>query len=82
MNLKKINDEYHITVSKDGDGYLAVVDSLEDDLYAYDYTEKKAIKGLYSVIEMLMDIHLEALEKERRVKAALLKNYKDILYAV
>ncbi len=82
MNVKTSSGGYSISVKKDGDGFLAVVDGLEDDLYAHDNTEEKAVKGLYAVIEMLMDIHLEALEKERKAKASLLKNYRDIIHAV
>ncbi|MDP2091252.1 MAG: hypothetical protein Q8K30_06680 [Candidatus Gracilibacteria bacterium] len=60
-----------IIVEKDGEGYIARVKG-RDDLYAFDYTPEKAKLELYYVIEMMMDIHLEELEKERKIKSEIL----------
>ena len=70
--------ENKIIVEKDGEWYLARV-KWRDDLYAFDYTPEKAKIELYYVIDMIMDIHLEELEKERKIKSEILsllpKNY-------
>lgn len=58
------------TIDKDGEGYLAKVIG-RDDVYAYGLTEEEAKKELLSVVEMLMDIHLERVEKERSLKKLL-----------
>lgn len=61
----------NIIVKKDGDWYIARV-KWRDDLYAFEYTEEKAKIELYYVIDMMMDIHLEELEKERQIKSEIL----------
>lgn len=67
-----------IIIEKDWDWFLARVD-WRPDLYAFDYTSEKAKIELYYVIDMMMDIHLEELEKERKIKSEVLsllpKNY-------
>lgn len=60
-----------IIVEKDGDWYIARV-IWRDDLYAFDYTPEKAKIELYNVIDMMMDLHLEELEKERKIKSEIL----------
>jgi predicted RNase H-like HicB family nuclease len=60
-----------IAIKKDGDGYLAVVVGKEQYLYAFWYTEQEAESELYNVVDMTMDIHLEQLEGERKLKSFL-----------
>jgi len=65
-------------IKKDGVGFLAEVKGMKN-LFAYGETKEEAKKELFSVIEMMMDYHLEQLEVERKLKNQLLK---EISYAV
>ena len=47
-----------ISIKKDGGGYLAEVIG-NDQLFAYGSTESQAKTELLSVVEMMMDYHLE-----------------------
>lgn len=55
------------TIEKDWDGYLAKV-IWRDDIYAFWYSQKEAKTELLNVIEMIMDLHLEQIENERKLK--------------
>lgn len=68
-----------IRIQKDGNGFTASVEGF-DNLFAHGATSEEARQELLYVIEMMMDIHIEELEKERKIKEKLLKN--DIAYAV
>ena len=59
-----------IEVKKDGDGFLARVRE-QDNLFAFAYTKDEAISELKSVVEMIMDFHLEQINIERLVKQQL-----------
>lgn len=63
-----------ILVTRDGEWYLASVEWI-DNLYAYGDTPELAKKELLGVVEMMMDYHLEMVEKERRVKNEILNSY-------
>lgn len=58
------------TIEKDWEWFLAKVD-WRDDIYAFWYTQLEAKKELLNVIEMIMDIHLEQIENERKLKKQL-----------
>ena len=47
-----------IVIKKDGSGFLAEVEGMEN-IYAYGKTKEEAMDELYNVIEMMMDYHLE-----------------------
>jgi hypothetical protein len=68
QHMNKQQNTY--TIEKDGEGYLAKI-IWRDDIYAYGFTEEEAKKELLNVVEMLMDIHLEQVEKERNFKKIL-----------
>ncbi|MDD3793725.1 MAG: hypothetical protein PHI37_02850 [Candidatus Gracilibacteria bacterium] len=57
----------NIIISKDGDGYLAEIEGV-DNVYAYGSTKEEAKKELLGVLEMIMDYHLEKIEKSRKLK--------------
>jgi len=63
---------WEIVVKKDWDWFLAEVVWYEN-LYAYWDTEFLAKKELLWVVEMMMDYHLEQVDKERRIKNNILK---------
>lgn len=69
----------NICITKDGNGFTAYVEGVQN-LFAHGSTEQEAKQELVYVIEMMMDIHIEALGKEREAKEKLLKN--EIAYAV
>ncbi|MBL0702137.1 MAG: hypothetical protein JJV91_01515 [Desulfosarcina sp.] len=54
-------------IEKDGDGYLAKVEG-HQNLFAFAYSEKKAVIELKNVVEMIMDYHLEQANDERIIK--------------
>ena len=63
----------HYFVEKDGDWFLAKVIG-RDDIYAFWYSEFEAKTELLKVIEMVMDIHLEQVESERKLKKEIFKS--------
>lgn len=63
-----------IEINKDGEGYLAKVQG-HDNLFAFAYSEKDAIKELINVVDMMMDFHLEQINIERLVRNELTKKY-------
>ena len=63
MNLKKykkltLNKIMKIIIKKDGEGYLAKIKD-HQNLFAFAYSKKEAIRELNNVVEMIMDYHLE-----------------------
>ncbi len=62
-----------ITIQKDGAGYLARVTE-RDDIYAFGFTEEEARAELLNVIEMLIDVHSEQIDVEKKVREELRKN--------
>jgi predicted RNase H-like HicB family nuclease len=56
-----------IEISKDGDWYLAEIKWIKN-IYAYWNTKEEAMKELLWVLEMMMDYHLELVEKNRKLK--------------
>ena len=56
-----------IKIRKDWDGFLAEVE-WQDNIFAYWETEEEAKKELLWVVEMMMDYHLELVEKERKIR--------------
>lgn len=62
-----------IVIRKDWEGYLAEVKWLKN-IFAFWYSEDEAKSELLNVVEMMMDFHLELLEKERKLKHQLLWN--------
>lgn len=56
-----------IIIKKDWDGYLAEIE-WSDNIYAYGKTKEEAKKELLWVLEMMMDYHLEIVEKSRKLK--------------
>jgi len=57
----------NVVIEKDGDGYLARVEG-HQNLFAFAYTEKKAVIELKNVVEMVMDYHLEQANDERIIR--------------
>lgn len=57
----------NIIISKDWDWYLAEIKWV-DNIYAYWDTKEEAKKELLWVLEMIMDYHLEIIEKSRKLK--------------
>ena len=57
-----------IVVTADGKGFLAKVKDKFIDTYAWGGTEAEAISELGKVVEALMDLRLEEIEKVRRAK--------------
>ena len=47
-----------IIIKKDGEGYLAKIKD-HQNLFAFAYSKKEAIRELNNVVEMIMDYHLE-----------------------
>lgn len=62
-------------VEKDWDWFLAKV-IWRDDIYAFAYSEKEAKKELLNVIEMVLDIHLDQIEIERKLRKEIFSNLK------
>ena len=62
-----------VTISKDWDWFLAKVE-WTDNIFAFWYTEEEARLELINIVEMMMDYHLELVEKNRILKNQLLKN--------
>ena len=63
-----------ITIEKDWEWYLAKVEG-RDDIYAFWYTEEEAKTELLGVADMIMDFHLEQVEKDRKVKNTIISNF-------
>jgi len=63
----------NVVLEKDGDGYLARVES-HQNLFAFAYTEKDAVIELKNVVEMVMDYHLEQANDERIIRNELTTN--------
>lgn len=62
-------------VEKDWEWFLAKV-IWRDDIYAFGYSEQEAKKELLNVIEMVLDIHLDQIEIERKLKKEIFSNLK------
>jgi len=60
-----------IFLKEDGDGFLARVRGAQN-LFAFGRSKKEALDELSNVIDMMMDFHLEQVDRERRAKNALL----------
>ncbi len=56
-----------IIISKDWNWYLAEIKWVKN-IYAYWNTKEEAMKELLWVLEMMMDYHLELVEKNRKLK--------------
>jgi hypothetical protein len=56
-----------IVISKDWDWFLAEIKWVKN-IYAYWKTKEEAMKELLWVLEMMMDYHLEFVEKNRKLK--------------
>ena len=69
-----------IKVSKDSEWFLAEVE-WHENIFAHGWTEIEAKQGLLSVMEMMLDFHLEQVEQDRKIKNAILKS-ENITYAV
>ncbi|MBI3580914.1 MAG: hypothetical protein HY098_02365 [Nitrospinae bacterium] len=59
-----------IRVRRDGEGYLADVPG-QPQLFAWAPTKARARMELLSVVEMMLDYHLEQVEMERKVRSKL-----------
>ena len=62
-----------ISVKKDGDGYLAVVLGTPHGLFTWGHTKEEALQELHGVLEVMMDISIEQLEEQRKLKNNLQK---------
>lgn len=69
----KIIKMSEIIIKKDWEWYIAEV-KWSKNLYAFGYSEAEAKTELLNVVEMMMDFHLELVEKERQLKHQLLWN--------
>ena len=69
-----------VIIKKDGDGFLAEIE-WQENIFAYWETEYSAKKELLWVVDMMMDYHLEEVEKERKIKNSIL-NFKIPNYAL
>jgi len=69
-----------IIVEADGDGFLAKVSDKLINTFAWGKTQKEALAELLLVIESIMDIHQEEVQKAKQAKKMLLN--QDIAYAV
>lgn len=58
---------YKINISKDWDWFLAEV-IWQNNLYAYWDTYEEAKKELLLVLEMMIDYHIELVEKEKSIR--------------
>ena len=72
MNLKKykkltLNKILAIIIKKDGEGYLAKIKD-HQNLFAFAYSKKEAIRELNNVVEMIMDYQLEQVNNVRVIK--------------
>ena len=68
-----------IIVRKDWEWYIAEV-QWKENVYAFWYTEKEAIKGLNNVVDMMLDYYNKEVTTQESIKN-LLKN-KQYSYAV
>lgn len=57
-------------VKKDGDGYLAEIIG-QNNLFAYGETQEEAKQELIHVVDMMIDLHKETLQKEQNYRLAL-----------
>lgn len=57
----------NIIINKDWEWYLAEIEWLEN-VYAYWNTKEEAKQELLGVLEMMLDYHLELVEKSRKLK--------------
>jgi len=62
-----------ILLKEDGEGYLARVRG-SDNLFAYGLTREQALDELSTVLDMIMDYHLEQIEVERHARQELMTN--------
>lgn len=69
-----------ISIKKDGEWYLAQVEWYAN-LFAFWYTKQEASQELLNVVEMMMDYHLELIEKERSIRNHLIGS-KKIKHAI
>ncbi len=69
-----------IIIKKDWEWFLAEVE-WQENIYAYWYSEQEAKNELLWVVEMMMDYHLEQVEKERKIKNSI-SNFKIPSYAL
>ncbi len=69
-----------ITIKKDWKWYLAEI-KWYNNLFAFWFSKEEAKNELLNVIDMMMDYHLELIEKERKLKNSILKN-KYLEYAL
>ncbi|MDQ7009972.1 MAG: hypothetical protein Q9M94_06805 [Candidatus Gracilibacteria bacterium] len=69
-----------IIIKKDGEGFLAEVEK-QENIFAYGNTKEEAKNELLGVVEMMMDYHLELIEKERQIKKSIL-NFNFSNYAL
>lgn len=57
-----------VVITADGTGFLAKIKDKLVDTYAWGSTEEEAVAELEKVVEALMDLRLEEIEKVRRAK--------------
>ena len=69
-----------VIIKKDWEWFLAEIE-WQENIFAYWYSEKEAKNELLWVVEMMMDFHLEQVEKERKIKNSIL-NFKIPNYAL
>jgi len=69
-----------IVIKKDWEWFLAEVE-WQENIFAYWNTKEEAKNELLIVVEMMMDYHLELLEKERKIKNSIL-NFNISNYAL
>jgi predicted RNase H-like HicB family nuclease len=69
--------KFNLLIEKDGEGYLAKIDGHEN-LFAFAYSEKEAVRELKDVVEMMMDFHMEQANDQRLIRnelASTVENY-------
>ena len=69
-----------ITVKKDGKGFLAKVQDKIIDTFAWGETKEEAMKELSLVVESIMDIRLNEVERAKKAKKLIRKH--QLTYAV
>ncbi len=69
-----------IIVEADGDGFLAKINDNLLDTFAWGKTKKEALSDLFLVVESIIEIHRDEIEKGEEAKKMLLD--QNFSYAV